>query len=194
MPRKPSSVKRLLPAPTWIDDPARGADEAVDEPGLAADFGGHPAGGGGDVGQRPTEQETPENPARGVELASPQIEGGDGHQRAEPRPEADHDVVAVEQQRQRGGPLVAGKVVESFDLGGGGAVDEEAENLVDAQRIVDGLRLVVRLPHDDHAGALFRAEESFHGGDGGRLVLRHVLAVEIAGGKDLQDAGDDAGR
>src|SRR4030081_2414604 len=171
----------------------RGSDEAKDEPGLTADFSSHPAGSGGDVRQGPTQQEAPENPARGVELASPEIERSDGHERAEPSSEADHDVVAVKQQRQGGRPLVAGKVIEALDFSGGGAVDEEAEDLVDAKRIVDGLRLVIGLAHDDHACALFRVEEAFHGCDGGGLVLRHVLAVEVAGGEDLQYAGDDAG-
>jgi hypothetical protein len=100
-------------------------------------------------------------------------------------------VVTVEQQRQGGRPLVAGKVIESFDFSGGCAVDKETEDLVDAERIVDGLRLVVGLAHHDHAGAFFGMEETFHSGYRGGLVLRHVLAVEIPGGEDLQDAGDD---
>ena len=114
----------------------RGSDEAKDEPGLTADFSSHPAGSGGDVRQGPTQQEAPENPARGVELASPEVERSDGHERAEPSSEADHDVVAVKQQRQGGRPLVAGKVIEALDFSGGGAVDEEAEDLVDTKRIV----------------------------------------------------------
>src|ERR1017187_9283809 len=75
----------------------RGADESVDEPWLAADFGGHPTGGGSDVGQRPTEQDAPQDPARGVKFAAPEQERCNRHQRAEPRAQPDHDVVAVEQ-------------------------------------------------------------------------------------------------
>ena len=101
-------------------------------------------------------------------------------------------MVAVEQKRERGGPLIARKVVKAFDFSGGGAVDEKAEDLVDAEWVVDGLRLVVGLAHDDHAGTLFGVEEAFHGGDGGGLVFGHVLAVEVACGEDLKDARDDA--
>jgi len=39
----------------------RGSDETEDEPGLTTNFSSHQAGRGGDVKQRPTEQETPEN-------------------------------------------------------------------------------------------------------------------------------------
>lgn len=79
-------------------------------------------------------------------------------------------------------------MVKAFDLGGGGAVDDEAENLVDAERIVDDLRLIVELAYDGHAGALFRMEEASMAA---MAVFRHVLTVKIAGGRDLRDARND---
>ena len=87
-------------------------------------------------------------------------------------------MVRVEEQRERLGPLIAGEVVEALDLGLGGAVDEEAEDVVDDEGIVDGLGDLVGLAHDDHAGALFGVEEAFHAGHGDGLMLGDVFAVQ----------------
>ena len=51
MPMKPSSVKSPLPAETWCDVAVARAHQPVDQPGLAAELGGHPAGRVGDVGE-----------------------------------------------------------------------------------------------------------------------------------------------
>lgn len=169
-----------------------GAEETVDDPRLAANFRRHPPGCVGDIGQRKAEQDRPQNPARGVKFAAPEQHRRYQHEQQEPGPESRHDVVAVIQQRQWTGPLVRRKVVQAFHLGRSCAIDEEAENVVDRHRIVDLLRVLVRLADEDHRRTLLRAEEPFHPGDGGRLILRHVAAVEVAGGKDLHDAGDEA--
>ena len=86
-----------------------------------------------------------------------------------------------------------GNLVQALHLGGGGAVDEEAEDVVDDDGIVDPLRFDVGLAHEDQRRALLGVEEALHAGHGGGLVPGHVPAVQVAGGKDLQDAGEDAG-
>ncbi len=112
---------------------------------------------------------------------------------SEPGPEPRHDVVAVVEQRQGGGPIFGGNSFEAFDFGGGRSVDQEAEDVVDGERIVDGLRRLVGLAEQHDGRALLGVEQTFHAGDGGGLILRDVTAVEVAGGKDLDDAGDEAG-
>src|SRR6267142_6148086 len=56
-----------------------GAHESIDQPGLAANFGGHPAGGVGDIRQRQAEHDDPEYPARFIQLPAPQQECSRGH-------------------------------------------------------------------------------------------------------------------
>ena len=88
-----------------------GAQQAVNQPGLAAKFGRHPAGGVGDVGQR-------ETAAAGSRASSARCRAGsrhsrnaaiDGH-RDEDRPQPDHDVVGVIEQRNVVGPVLLGHV------------------------------------------------------------------------------------
>ena len=60
-------------------------------------------------------------------------------------------------------------------------------------RIVDLASFFVGLAHEDDARAGFGMEEAFHGGHGGGLMARDVFTVQVAGGKDDEDGGDDAG-
>ena len=80
-----------------------------------------------------------------------------------------------------------------FTSADSGSVEQEAEDVVDDQRIVDLLRVLVGLADEDNRRALLRVEEAFHSGNGCGLIFRNVAAVEVAGGKDLDDAGDEAG-
>src|SRR6476646_175619 len=138
-----------------------GAHESVDQPGLAANFRGHPAGGVGDIRQRQAEHDDPEQPARFIQLSSPQQERSRSHYGDEDRPQSGHDVIAVIQQRDIRGPLVLRKLIQAFDLGSTGAVNQEAQDLVDNQRIVNALMLFVRLAQDYHGRAIFSLEQAF---------------------------------
>ena len=169
-----------------------GAHQAIDEPGLATKFGGHPAGGVGDVGQRKAEQQRPQCPARCVKTLAPEQKRGDDHQQRKPCSEAGHDVVGIIEQWQCCGPLVVGNLIESFDFGLGRSVDEEAQHIVHHDRIVDLACLFIGLAHQHQARAGFAVEEALHRGDGGWLIARNVLAVQVAGGKDDEDRGDEA--
>ena len=102
-------------------------------------------------------------------------------------------MVGVVEQRQRGGPLVARNAIEASDFGLGGAVDEKAEHVVDDDGIVDLAGFFIRLAHEHDARARFGLEETFHAGDGGGLMSRNVFAVQVAGGKDDEDGGDEPG-
>ena len=57
---KPSSVNRPLPAETRGRNAIGRAHEPIDDPGLAAQFGGHPSGRGGDVGKGQRQHQSPE--------------------------------------------------------------------------------------------------------------------------------------
>src|ERR1035437_4777874 len=173
-----------------------GAHKAIDEPRLAAEFGGHPAGGVGNVRQRKAEQQRPQSPARRVEPLAPEQKCGDDHQQCKPGSEAGHDVVGVKEQRQGGGPLVAGNLVEAFYLGLGGSVDEEAERVVDDDGVVDLLCHLVGLANQHESRSGLAVKEAFHAGGSDRLVVRDELSMQVAGGKDDEDrrnnSGDDA--
>ena len=54
-----------------------GAEDAVDEPGLAAEFGGHPAERGGDVGHGEGQEQGPKEGFVGVELFEAEGEEGE---------------------------------------------------------------------------------------------------------------------
>ena len=86
--------------------------QAVDEPRLAPELGGHPAGGGGDVREREGEHQHPEHRPRSSRAGPRQSsERGDAHQRDEQRAEAGHDVERVVEQLDVVGPVVLGELV-----------------------------------------------------------------------------------
>src|ERR1039458_2871858 len=169
----------------------RGSNQAVHKPWLATDLGCHPAGSIRNIRKRKTQKDWPQHPVGGVELAAPEEKSCDRHERGEVSPEPRHDVIAVEQKREGRRPLILGIFIEALYLGGGRAVDQKAQDLVDGDWVINLLAFDVRLPHQHDGRTLFRAEEALHSSDGNRLVLRHVLAVKVAGGKDLRDAGED---
>ena len=70
MPMKPSSVNQHVAGDDVRGSAHGGAHQAVDQPGLAAEFGGHPAGGIGDVRQRNGKHQDPKHPARVVEFVA----------------------------------------------------------------------------------------------------------------------------
>ena len=88
--------------------------------------------------------------------------------------------------------MVARNLVEAFDFGLGCAVDEEAERVVDDDGIVDLAGLLIGLAHEHESRASLAVEEALHCGDGGWLIARNVLAVQVAGGKDDEDRGYEA--
>src|SRR5579862_872224 len=74
------------------------AQQAIDEPGLAAGFGGDPSGGVGDVREGNHEHEYPQELALREEAAAPKLQRGEGHDRDEDGPEANHDVIGEIEQ------------------------------------------------------------------------------------------------
>ncbi len=110
----------------------------VNQPGLAADFRGHPSRCVRDVRQGETQQERPQCPARLEQLATPQQECLQQHQQREVSSQSRHDVVAVKKKRKRRRPLVARNLVQPFHFGPGRAVNQKAQHIVDHDGIVDG--------------------------------------------------------
>ena len=176
--------------------PGRRAHESVDQPGLAPDLGGDPAGRVRDVGQGDGEHERPEQRAALKETAAQEPEQRDPHQRQEDRPQANHQVVAVIEEADVVGALVGREGVEARDLGVPPPVGEHAQDRGDLDRVVDASLLGVGLAHQDQRRAHLRREEPLHGGQGRRLILRHEVPLPIAGGEQLPEAGhgrdDDA--
>src|SRR3712207_6816213 len=80
-------------------DALRGPEEAVGEPGLAPELGREPPGGVRDKGEGYGEHQDPEHPARLVEPSPPQQKCRQDHDPYEERPQANHDVVAVVEER-----------------------------------------------------------------------------------------------
>ena len=74
MPMKPIRVKSALPAETCGDDALRRAHQAIDEPRLAADFRGDPAGRGGDIREGQHQHQQPEQRPRVIEPAAPEAQ------------------------------------------------------------------------------------------------------------------------
>ncbi len=166
--------------------PLAGSHEAVNQPGLTADLSGHPAGGVGDIRQRQAKHDDPKDPARFIQFLAPKQERCCGHHGDEDCPQSGHDVIAVIEQRDIRGPLVFGKFIQAFYLGGGSAIDQEAQNFVDHQGIVNAPMLFIGLAQYHYRRAVLRLEEAFHRSSGHGLVTRHVFAMKVARGKDLQ--------
>ena len=97
-------------------------------------------------------------------------------------------MVAVEQQRQRFGPLIAWNLVEPFHFRFGSAVDQKTQNIVHNQRIVDGLLFFIRLPDENDSSPTLCAEEPFHARDRCWLMFGNVPTVKISGGENLRYA------
>ena len=118
MPMKPSRVNMRVAARDVRRGAFAGAHQAVDEPGLAAEFGGHPTGGVGDVGKAAAAASAPTAGAwcRTVCRASRQRPARP-MTRDEDGAESDHDVEAVVEQRDIVGPLIARERVEAVDFG-----------------------------------------------------------------------------
>ena len=68
------------------------AKKAVDQPGLASQFRGHPTQRVGDVGEWEGEHQHPEQSGAGFQSAAQVLDSGIGHQDDENRSERDHEV------------------------------------------------------------------------------------------------------
>src|ERR1700733_2002251 len=104
-----------------------------------------------------------------------------------------HDVVAVKQQRKRLGPLIARYFIEPCHFRLGRSVNQEAENVVDRKRIVDRVLLLIGLTKQNNGSSTLCVKESFHRGQSGRLMSRHVFSVQVAGRKNLRTTRKQAG-
>ena len=169
------------------------AHQSVNEPGLAAKFGGQPSGGVRDVRERCGEHENPEHPTRGIKFAAPKQQQRNHHFRDEQRSESDHDVVAVIEQRDIVRPVFLGKRVEAANLRAPAAVGQHAQHAGDLERIVDFALHFIGLAHQKQRRSRLAVEQAFHGRQSHRLIVGNQFALLIARGKDLQDAEDAAG-
>ena len=131
---------------------SRGAQQAVDHPGLAADLGRHPAGDHRDEAGRPHDQREAVQPAPVVELAAqpreqaPQAEPE--HQEAEP----DHDPERPEDDRDRRLILQRHRV-EPAHRRVRIMLQQQRAELRDLDRETHGLRRLVRQAEQDTSGA-----------------------------------------
>src|SRR5262249_52120038 len=103
---------------------------------------------------------------------------------------AGHDVVAVVEQRNVGGPLILRIFVEPLHLGGGGAVKQETQHAVGDDGIVNCSMLFIRLTENHDGRPTLSPEQPFHSCRSYRLMFCHVTAVQIAGRKNLKNAKD----
>src|SRR3712207_2449728 len=145
-------------------DALRGPEEAVGEPGLAPELGREPSGGVRDEGEGYGEHQDPEHPARLVEPPPPQEKGRQGHDPYKERPEADHDVVGVVEERDVVRPVLLREGLEALHLGVPVLVDEVAEGARDDDGVVYGSVLHVRLADENYACPPLRLEEPLHRG------------------------------
>ena len=90
-------------------------------------------------------------------------------------------------------PLVVWNLVEALDFGLGGAVDQEAQCVVDDDGVVDLAGVLIGLADEHHSRAVLGLEKTFHPGHRSRLVAGHILAVQVAGGEDDEDRGNQSG-
>src|SRR6476619_1278216 len=79
--------------------------QAVDQPGLTAQFGGHPSKRVGDVWKWECEHQHPEQPIGGLKSAPPALKRRVPHQQNEDRAKRDHEVKRVVEQLDVVGPL-----------------------------------------------------------------------------------------
>src|SRR5579872_7551208 len=111
----------------------------------------------------------PQNPAVLKQLATPKKKRRNYHDECEIGAQSSHDVIAVEQQRQRLRPLIAGKLIEPLHFSFCSPVDQETQYIIHRDWIVNGLMFFVRLADKHDRRALTGAEQAFHGSDGGGL-------------------------
>jgi hypothetical protein len=109
------------------------------------------------------------------------------------RAQSGHDVIAVEQERQRRRPLIARELVKTFNFGFRGPIDQETQDVIHYDRVINALTLFIGLPDEHDGSTLLGAKQTLHGCDGCRLVLGHETTVKIACGKNLRHARDDPG-
>ncbi len=95
----------------------RGAEEPVGEPGLAAELGREPSCCVGDKREGYGEHQDPEHPTRSVKAAPPKQEGRHHHDGYEDGSQADHDMVAVVEERDVIRPVLLGEGLEALHLG-----------------------------------------------------------------------------
>src|SRR5262249_13373150 len=160
----------------------------IDNPRLTSDFCRHPSCSIGDIGKWKTQQQWPQSPARMKEPSPPQQKSRNHHQENEICPQSSHDVVAVKQKGEGGGPLVVGNLVKSLNFRPRSPINQKAEHVIYNQWIVNGLLLFIGLSHQNNGGTLLGSKQPFHSRNRSRLFLRHVTAMQVAGGKDLRNA------
>ncbi len=170
------------------------AQQPVHQPGLPAEFGGHPPGGGGDVGEGEGEHEHPQQPPAGEQPAAHVLHQRHPHQRDEDGAQAGHDVEGVVQQFDVGRPLVLGEGQQAVDLAMERPGGQVAQRSGKGERIVDAARLHVRLADygDPRRGAA--VEAALHRRQGGFLVVSDLLGLPIAGREGHHHGGDQADR
>ena len=167
-------------------------ENAVNDPRLAAELGGHPAERVGDVGKRKRQHQHPEQGAVGVELAAPALEGRAGHDEDEDRAQRDHEVERVVEELDVVGPQVGIIFVEPVHVALERAVGEEAQDAGNLDRVVEPAILHIGFPDHGDAGHLASDEFPLHRGKRDGLVGAHHLRLLVAGRKGDEQRGDKA--
>src|SRR5215475_9708308 len=168
------------------------AHNAVNQPWLAAEFGGHPAGGIGDVWHGSAEHQEPEHPSRFEELLAPKEDRGEAHHGDKDGPEPNHNVVAVVQKLDGVWPVLFRKSVEALHVGRPFSVGKKAEHIGNFEWVIEFALTDVRLSEDRKRRAFLRNKKTFHSGECDGLVPGNQNALNVAGGNQLQDRSDDA--
>ena len=167
-----------------------GAEVAVDGVGLAADFGGVPAGEDGDEARGRHDHRGAVEPLAGVEGFPParpeRPEAEAEHQEAD----ADHDAEGPERD-QRGRPLVGREVLEALHFAIERVLEEERAEVGNFEEDVGLFGGVVGPAEEDQRRALVRLVVPLDRGDLLGLVLVGVEAVLVAD-EDL-DRHDERG-
>src|SRR3974390_3466848 len=128
------------------------AHDAVDKPGLAAEFGSHPTGSIGDVREGGTKHQKPEHPTGLEKFLTPQEKGRKAQDSDEDRAEADPDVVAEIKKFNGIGPIALREGVKPLNVSAPFAVGEEAEHVANFQGIVELAVLHVGLAENGKRG------------------------------------------
>src|SRR5262245_35122252 len=129
-----------------------GPVEAVHEPGLTAELGGHPADGVCDIRERKREHEDPQHRPTPVEPVTPEERHGDESNYRENGAEAHHDVEGVIQELDVVGPDVWWERVEAANVGMDRPEGEERERPRDDDRIVQAALGHIRLTDQHEPG------------------------------------------
>src|SRR6267154_1694889 len=102
--------------------------EAVDQPGLPAQFGRHPPQCVGDVRKGKRQHQYPQQRGAGFQSAAAILESGKGHQDDENRAQRDHQVKRVVQQLDVVGPLILWVFLKPLHVTSKMAVGEKTES------------------------------------------------------------------